>query len=1099
MSINVGFLNPSYTLNKFNSIDNRLILNSYNNSNTILLNLEGGSYPDAVINYKDRYIEGIKSGIFVIEDVRSNLNILSMTKDYVKINPITLFKNDVNIKDLIITSNKTTYINSNLQINLFRPSDTFSILNLLSSNYRQGSSNNLNNKIIDVSYSNIDLRIGESLLNINKNNILVLSDLYIGKSNIIFTDTIKNNTTGGVVKIHNPYLIGLQIQSSLIYDSIYIKNDVSTYKNTSFKIERYNNEKNIVEISTCNLIENISPEKNFIIDKNGFIGIGSIQPTAPLSISKQNSFSSTIFEYNGIKFGDKFNISEHSYVGIGTTNSKSLLSLNRGDDLKENDIRKEPLIKMNIDYLETSNYITSNYKTTLFNVFTYSSNVAYCNLQSNITIYTSCNITSNNVLIDLLTTSLTIPFEQNNVIISNISLINNFYVFDNDMYSGVNNISNVIIDNTTVFLTLPNPIQVDFFNNYQIRNKINFPNIFYGSENQSDFTFSSNYVNNTSIYSYNYGYVLMTSNTSLVGLITNCNIPTYNASNFDIVKINKTVNTINTSSYFNYNFNLYVEKNRYLVNYIDTRPSLQKSPYFLYATSNNNFSASLSSYNTLSLGSLSPIDGKYLLYAPARSLLNIIETDTLTTITNSNLHFSYCNLIDIDSVISNSNISKLLTTDNALIDTLKVNNISLNTQFASVITTSNLVFTTLASDYISVSSSNFHINTLFSIGKNNNSKQLNNNSMAKITIDSSIVSSNKFYKNNKGLIITNVNNISSNIIVNPSIQIYGNNNSKPYINLSTSSSEYYMRINSNLYQYNINEWSDAFQLCCDTVSGTSRENYYNLTQPHILQHIKLYNLLTIGENNSICIDVLDRSSTNIIQPITNSTNKVSIGLPIGILDTQSATYSEWPQYFKNNIINDTNNPYMLNIYGNINISSIYGKPIIRGLVDNGVVKNSSLEKVSVGIGGDPIIDTTLYVYGNGVFNSNLSTSNNFDVYGNAHIYHELEVNGRLQADQGVTTTSDINIKKDFMQISNALDKLCSISGYTYTRKDTGLRESGLIAQEVYNILPEVIYKKNNSLLSISYGNMSGIIIEAIKELKDKVSAIEARINGMDLS
>ena len=61
MSINVGFLNPSYTLNKFNSIDNRLILNSYNNSNTILLNLEAGSYPDAVINYKDRYITSNKT------------------------------------------------------------------------------------------------------------------------------------------------------------------------------------------------------------------------------------------------------------------------------------------------------------------------------------------------------------------------------------------------------------------------------------------------------------------------------------------------------------------------------------------------------------------------------------------------------------------------------------------------------------------------------------------------------------------------------------------------------------------------------------------------------------------------------------------------------------------------------------------------------------------------------------------------------------------------------------------------------------------------------------------------------------------------------
>ena len=88
-------------------------------------------------------------------------------------------------------------------------------------------------------------------------------------------------------------------------------------------------------------------------------------------------------------------------------------------------------------------------------------------------------------------------------------------------------------------------------------------------------------------------------------------------------------------------------------------------------------------------------------------------------------------------------------------------------------------------------------------------------------------------------------------------------------------------------------------------------------------------------------------------------------------------------------------------------------------------------------------------------------------------------------------------EKDIKLISNSLDKLCSISGYTYTRIDTGNRESGLIAQEVNNILPEVIYN-TNTLMTISYGNMAGIIIEAIKELKNKIDDLEKVVYRMDI-
>ncbi len=62
-------------------------------------------------------------------------------------------------------------------------------------------------------------------------------------------------------------------------------------------------------------------------------------------------------------------------------------------------------------------------------------------------------------------------------------------------------------------------------------------------------------------------------------------------------------------------------------------------------------------------------------------------------------------------------------------------------------------------------------------------------------------------------------------------------------------------------------------------------------------------------------------------------------------------------------------------------------------------------------------------------------------------------------------------------------------GVEYTRKDTGERQIGVIAQEVQAVMPEVVTNTNNGL-SVAYGNMVGILIEAIKELKTEIHCLK---------
>ena len=83
----------------------------------------------------------------------------------------------------------------------------------------------------------------------------------------------------------------------------------------------------------------------------------------------------------------------------------------------------------------------------------------------------------------------------------------------------------------------------------------------------------------------------------------------------------------------------------------------------------------------------------------------------------------------------------------------------------------------------------------------------------------------------------------------------------------------------------------------------------------------------------------------------------------------------------------------------------------------------------------------------------------------------------------VTATSDERLKSDIKTIDNALDKVMSMRGVTYTMQAE--KGTGVIAQEVEKILPEVVV--DNEYKSVAYGNMVGVLIEAIKELKTELN------------
>jgi diacylglycerol kinase family enzyme len=86
--------------------------------------------------------------------------------------------------------------------------------------------------------------------------------------------------------------------------------------------------------------------------------------------------------------------------------------------------------------------------------------------------------------------------------------------------------------------------------------------------------------------------------------------------------------------------------------------------------------------------------------------------------------------------------------------------------------------------------------------------------------------------------------------------------------------------------------------------------------------------------------------------------------------------------------------------------------------------------------------------------------------------------------------SDVNAKKDIHTIEGALEKTLALRGVDYVLKETQQKQVGVIAQEVEQILPEVVSTSSDGTKSVSYGNIVGLLIEAIKEQQKQIDELK---------
>jgi hypothetical protein len=122
----------------------------------------------------------------------------------------------------------------------------------------------------------------------------------------------------------------------------------------------------------------------------------------------------------------------------------------------------------------------------------------------------------------------------------------------------------------------------------------------------------------------------------------------------------------------------------------------------------------------------------------------------------------------------------------------------------------------------------------------------------------------------------------------------------------------------------------------------------------------------------------------------------------------------------------------------------------------------------------------------------------------------VEIGGTLTASGDVCaygTISDRRQKENVLLIDNALDKVNALSGYTfnYIGDPKEERMTGVMAQEVQEVLPEAVFETNHSvneqgetesILAVRHGNMVGLLIEAIKEQSQQIAELKQEIEQL---
>jgi hypothetical protein len=835
-------------------------------------------------------------------------------------------------------------------------------------------------------------------------------------------------------------------------------------------------------------------KNNIILNSINFKNItasSNIVGTSNLTINTSNNIEYLTVNSDSVKYlsanSNSFNILRGN-LGIGTTNPTKRIDVN-GD------------AKMNNLYLSSINNNT-NPNTVI-------------DINSNIRITNNLLILGDATIAGKLINN---SFTQSNLIAEKINSSNittcNINATQMFIYNDINTIGSLInINNTKFNSVIPNN------------------NLYLYSSNSIDQTTNPLLLIDT------YGQILFSkSDTNIARAIIDINTssnlyPSCNILCTDNFVIDKNGNIgIGTNSPIN-NLQINLDPNIGGTSLIGLNIPSDSICNYLTASSNEISFVNLTNDGKLTLGDTA-IDNGYTLNLESNARIPNISVNSIDSL-NGNINFNnktLSNIINVSSItLSSSNlIINDITTTNITCDSLSTNKIDIDNLFISPTD-----FYISSSDNSRFTSTNVIISSL-SVENNKDNQNLDPREKLKIVTG---VSDPSVGLNISGLATKTSARVSAN--KTPIYELYrydppvGNNKSilRSFCEIGMQGPE------------NITDNPDLFYITYGNVGiggtpgavgiGGTIMNRVISINPFGL---RLYNTIQITPENKIGISlggdsttpILPTESLQVVGNIkfhkTKETIQSYVTLFCDQLTGNVGIGTDAVSNYKLNVNGKAQFSEKLYVDGSVGIGTdvptstlhVNGPSFLNGIVGIGTDPS---ETYGLNLNGDININGNIYQNDNpyigskwtncddGIYYSsgNIGIGTNVPLYklqvdGDAFVKDKLTIDSSLTVTGTVTagniaSTSDLRVKNNLVKINNALEKLKSITGYYYNRLDIegNPRECGCIAQEVINIFPEIV-KNNNDNLSISYGNMAGIFVEAFKDIDKRIKNIEEYLN-----
>jgi len=188
--------------------------------------------------------------------------------------------------------------------------------------------------------------------------------------------------------------------------------------------------------------------------------------------------------------------------------------------------------------------------------------------------------------------------------------------------------------------------------------------------------------------------------------------------------------------------------------------------------------------------------------------------------------------------------------------------------------------------------------------------------------------------------------------------------------------------------------------------------------------------------------------------------------------------------------------------GNIQNGTILNEDIANSTIQNAKLANSTISGISLGNNLANLTAGSFISYSSGsTYNgstaitigiNNVTTSN----VNSATTIVGRDINGDFTAGTitatNFNTTSDISVKENVSTVENALETISQLRGVNYTWKETQKPAIGVIAQELQEVLPQLV--ADGEIKSVNYNGLIGVLIEAVKELSAEVEELKKQIS-----